>query len=321
MKWILLAILGLLLTTLVKAQTNPFNFATAAAYSRAQGGDAVLVMQNGKIVFEEYQNGYNSLEPHLLASGTKSFSGAMLAAAIEDGLITGFDEFVSDTILEWRSDTQKKNITIRQLLSLTSGIQGGEIGAVPSYEAALQFRVSDVVGTKFQYGPVPFQIFGEIMRRKLKSETVSQYLERRIFRPIGLKVGLWTKANTGMPNLPSGAYLTAREWIKFGQLIEQNSVWNGEKILSSELLKSLFIGSSINPAYGMTFWLNASGQGVGLNTDLSNGIVAGLPDLSMAAGAGNQRLYVIPSLDMVIVRFGRLTRYSDAEFINSLLKR
>lgn len=322
MKYLLLGWLMLVTASAmqVKAQVKPaLNVVAAAAYSREQRGDAVLVMQRGEIVFEEYQNGFNASQPHLLASGTKSFSGALLVAAIEDKLIASVDERVSATLFEWRNDPLKAQVTLRQLLSLTSGLASKSAEGVPSYAAAAVLPIGDAAS--FQYGPAPFQVFGEVLRRKLQpsGETVTQYLERRLLQPIGLRVGAWTNAASGQPNLPSGASLTAREWIKFGQLLEQNGVWNGRAVLRSDLLPTLFQGSEINPAYGLTFWLNAAGVGAGRNTNFSNAIAP--TDLMMAAGAGNQRLYIMPSLDLVIVRFGRQAPYSDAEFMAKLLNR
>ena len=110
--------------------TEQQRYKLAADYSKEHRGLSVLVMKGDKIVFEDYENGQSADTPLMLASGTKSFSGAMLAAAIEDKLIKDFDEKVSDTITEWKSDPQKSKVTIRQLLSLTSGIDAGQIGQI-----------------------------------------------------------------------------------------------------------------------------------------------------------------------------------------------
>ncbi|MGH9901952.1 MAG: hypothetical protein ACRD68_09095, partial [Pyrinomonadaceae bacterium] len=141
----------------------------------------------------------------------------------------------------------------------------------------------------------------------------------------------------GMPNLPSGAFLTAREWARFGQFILQGGRWEGKQLVPRALLEECFKGTATNPAYGLTFWLNtapARGGGAAVadggegffgrrrETDhiSEDGILPGGPrDLVMAAGAGKQRLYVIPSLDMVIVRQGRQSGFDDAEFLSRLL--
>lgn len=307
--------------------TEKQRFELAAEYSRESRGLAVLVMKGDKIVFEDYQNGHTAERPWNLASGTKSFSGVMCAAAIEDKLISGFDEKVSDTITEWRSDPRKSKITIRQLLSLTSGIDAGQIGVVPSYTEAISKLAEYDPGTYFEYGPVPFQIFGELMTRKLKAknETVMGYLKRRILTPIGLSVASWREVS-GQPLLPQGANLTAREWVKFGLFLKNGGKWNGKQIVAKKLLDELVVGSKANPAYGITFWLNNKGVnpqgraiGGAVGAISQNGIAAGVKDLYMAAGAANQRLYIIPSLDMVVVRQGQLAKFDDAEFIRRLV--
>ena len=316
----------------------------AAEYSEDMRGLSVLVIKGDKVVFEEYQNGFSANQEHLLASGTKSFSGVMAAAAIEDGLIKNFDEKVSDTITEWKSDKQKSKITIRQLLSLTSGIEVGSNGRPPAYSEAVKFPVKYEPGTTFEYGPAPFQIFGEVMRRKLlkpKKETVLDYLKRRIFNPIGLKVERWN-LQEGQPNLPSGAYLSAKEWIKFGQFLKNEGSWNGKQIISKKYLKEVSVGSKANPNYGLTFWLNRSSSGKAKIAERKNvrgqrlldfldiqsetdevsqkGFGEKLPkDIFVAAGAGKQRLYIIPSLDLVVVRQGRQARFDDEEFLNRLI--
>ena len=318
-------------------------FKLAAEYSRKFRGLSVLILKQGEIVFEEYQNGHSSEKSNQLASGTKSFSGVMLAAAIEDGLIKGFDEKVSDTISEWKTDTKKNKITLRQLLSLRSGIDVGSIGKTPSYSEAINFPATYAPGKKFQYGPVPFQIFGEVMKRKLtqRNDDVESYLKRRILDPLGLTVSYWRKKGAE-PNLPSGAFLTAREWSKFGTLLLNQGKWNGKQIVSKNLLDELIKGSKTNPNYGITFWLNRSSNGkanIASNNSerrkrflrrfnivpeteriSKNGLGKNLPkDIFLAAGAGKQRLYIIPSKNMVVVRQGSRSRFDDGKFLNRLL--
>lgn len=163
---------------------------SAADYLKDRNGHAMLVYHRDKLVFEEYFNGWSADKPHRLASGTKSFSCAMLAAAIEDGLLK-LDEKVAHTIIEWKDDRRMSQITIRQLLSLTSGIYGGSTREPsPSYARAVSIAGAKFwPGERFQYGPIPYQVFGELMRRKLaqRNESVEAYLKRRILDPIGLK--------------------------------------------------------------------------------------------------------------------------------------
>jgi len=130
----------------------------AASYSSAKAGISLVVMHDGEIIFEDYGNGGFPEWSHELASGTKSFSSVLAAAAAQDGLLT-FDENVSETIKEWKGDARKSKITIRQLLNLTSGLEtGGERGNVPTYEEALKAPAMHDPGTRFTYGALPFQV-------------------------------------------------------------------------------------------------------------------------------------------------------------------
>jgi CubicO group peptidase (beta-lactamase class C family) len=126
--------------------------------------------------------------------------------------------------------------------------------------------------------------------------------------------------------LPQGASLTAREWVKFGLFLKNGGKWNGKQIVAKKLVDELVVGSKVNAAYGITFWLNNKGVnpqgraiGGAVGAISQNGIAAGVKDLYMAAGAANQRLYIIPSLDMVVVRQGQLAKFDDAEFIRRLV--
>ena len=303
-------------------------FRRATEYSKTERGDAVLVMIDGRVVFEEYHNGGAVNKTHLLASGTKSFTGVMAIAAQQDGLLT-LDEPVSKTIPEWGGDPQRASITIRQLLSLTSGLDGGPNGNPPSYGEAVTGTMSAAPGAKFQYGPTPFQVFGEVMRRKLApgKETVTQYLQRRVLGPIGIKTGFWRGALQGQPQLPHGAYLTAREWAKFGEFVRQGGAAGGQQVVPAELLQELFKGTTANPMYGITWWLNAE-----VTPELRAAIrllqtnwggmdrVPGLEGMVTAAGAFKQRLYVIPSRRMVVVRYGNSVgkQFDDATFLGLL---
>ncbi len=291
------------------AQGNPA-YEAASKYLESVNGHAMLVYEDGKLVFERYMNGHTAEKPHLLASGTKSFSGFMAVAAQEDGLLK-LDEKLCETITEWKEDAQKKDITIRQLLSLSSGIAGGETGQVSSYKQALaQAKVTGAPGTRFQYGPIPYQIFGEVMRQKLvasgKAKDPLDYLQQRLFTPLGMKYELWREDGDKMPHLPSGAFFTAREWAKFGLFVLNGGSWEGKEIVKAESLAECFKPAPANPNYGMTFWKSKP-------TDP-------IPDLVMAAGKGKQKLFMIPSKKLLIVQFADAEqRYREEKFLSLAL--
>lgn len=306
------------------APANDTRFADAADRSRQAGGIAMLVQLEGRMVFEDYPNGGAVARATELASGTKSFSGVLALCAVEDGFLT-LDEKASATLVEWAEDPVRRDITIRELLTLTSGIPGGEsaltTGRVPSYAEAVKVIAVAKPGEKFSYGPQPFQVFGEILRRKLasKPETVMGYLERRVLSPLGIKPPRWRKDADGNIHLPSGAALTARDWAKFGEMVRRD----GQGVLPPGKIAECFRGTKTNPGYGLTWWLPSQGPTGGAVPRQMGG--PWLPkDTWMAAGAGGQRLVVIPSLKLVAVRLapvrGESGPFNDRAWLRALLE-
>jgi CubicO group peptidase (beta-lactamase class C family) len=302
-------------------------FSAAAAYSAERRGVSLLVMRRGETIFEDYPGEGGPTRGWELASGTKSFTGVMAAAAIQDGLISSWDEHAADTLAEWRNDDRRR-ITLRHLLSLTSGIAGGPIARPPTYAAAIAQRAEAAPGERFAYGPTPFQIFGEIIRRKTSGDPLD-YLTRRILAPLDIEPTHWRRGADGMPHMPSGAGLTARDWARFGWFVLQN----GEGRVEAGALRACFTGARANPGYGLSFWLLRDGlvpPGRNAGIELDTSISERFGGISMAAGAGNQRLYLVPALDLVIARQAtgilqalmrrdRGPQWSDAEFLRLAL--
>ena len=153
----LLLLAGCAAAPAVQAAPAP-GCAAALAYSSAHQGVAVLVLEDGKVRCSS--DGVST--PQELWSGTKSLVGLMAAAAVQDRLLT-LDEPASATLAEWREDPKKAAITIRQLLAMTSG-QASTVGRPRGYLDSVNAPLAADPGTKFQYGPAPMQIIGEIIK-------------------------------------------------------------------------------------------------------------------------------------------------------------
>jgi CubicO group peptidase (beta-lactamase class C family) len=234
-----------------------------------------------------------------------------------------WDEPAADTLAEWRDDS-RRDITIRHLLSLNAGLEAGPIAGAPTYAAAIAARIQSPPGARFDYGPTPFQIFGEIMRRKLNGDPLA-YLQRRILDPIEVTPTYWRRGHDGNPQFSSGAGLVARDWARFGWMVMRE----GEGNVDSAALAECFRPSPTNPGYGLSWWLLREGlippRSIHpIAVDLA--LVEKYGAIFMSAGAGDQRLYLIPSLRLVIARQAafrsrrRAGRWSDAVFLRALLE-
>ena len=325
-------------STTIFAEIRPADCADAAKYSESKRGVSMLVMQNGRTIFEHYANGGSAGRRWPIFSGTKSFWGIAALVAVRDGLFK-LDELVSDTITEWKSDPLKSQITIRQLLSQTDGIEGASRLHRPSIRdrnaMAVRLPVLAKAGSAFIYGPSHLQIFSEVLRRKLNGRATTDYMESRVLNRLGLGRLNYKKDARGNPLLATGFELTAREWARLGELVLGRGNYHGRQIIPADLLREAFSGSQANPSYGLTFWLNQEASS-GKEADMER--MLDLPwqsaqwadvcickdapaDMVAALGSGYQRLFIIPSLSATIVRQGSNAKFSDAHFLRLALGR
>jgi CubicO group peptidase (beta-lactamase class C family) len=308
---------------------DPAAVRAAADYSASHRGTSFLVVQNGRTLLER-----NAKTPHRIFSGTKAFWNLAALAAAEDGLLS-LNERVADTIPEWRSDPLKSQVTIRQLLDFSCGLdpvfslhetRSGDRDAI-----AIRAPIVADPGTAFIYGPSALQVFHEVLERKLRNESPTHYLERRVLHRLGLRSQRYLPDRADNPLLATGWTLTAREWSKLGRLV----LAEGSPVISANSLALCWRGSPANRAFSLGWWNNRAAPSGGefdfermldrkwqqqdwrdacLCRDAPNDLVA-------CIGSENQRLYVIPSLRLIVVRQGNGGSFSDAAFLRLLLNR
>lgn len=314
---------------------------SAARYSREKTEISLVVMQRGRVLLEEYPSGDSNVSFHV-ASLVKSLWGLAAAAAVQDGLLS-FDELVASSFPEWKEDPRKSRIRVRDLLSMTSGLDPGYealYGSTPddAFATAVGLPAVNDPGTLFVYGPTNMEVFGALLEKKLARRGLSalRYIEKRLLEPVGSGYVGWSRDRSGRVMMSSGAQMNARQLLAVGRLMAKKGVWGGRRLVSVTALGPLFEGTQPNPAYGMTFWLNRNAERpdaeeidvekvLGLGRPYEGWATACLskaapPDLIAMIGSYNQRVYVSPSLDLVVVRQGNGTEFNDAEFLGRLLK-
>jgi len=318
---------------------SPSACAQAAKYSDARHGTSLLVIQNGQTIFEHYANGGGNDAAWPIFSGTKNFWGIAALVAINEGKIR-LDEPVSDTITEWRGDARKSKITIRQLLTFTDGIEPASFlhrDSIPDRNA-LAIRAASVAspGATFTYGPSHLQVFCELLRRKLNGGNTFSYLQERVLGPLGIGSFEYKQDRKGNPLFATGFHLSARQWVRLGQMILAHGSLGGHQIVPSDLLQQAFVGTSANPSYGLTFWLNRPSGFLSGETDIEKRLdlpwqraswrgvcisKAAPSDMIAAIGSHYQRQFIIPSMNLVIVRQSSAdAKFSDGEFLRLLLR-
>ena len=322
------------------AQLSSEAIKAAQTYSVTHDGIAMIVKERGRLRTEKYYNGYDGSPLHIY-SGTKSFFGVLAVIAEEDHLL-GLDERVAEALPEWREDARKSEITIRDLLNFTSGLESGvkQIYGRSSHDKISLAVSLDAIrdrGRSFIYGPSHLNVFCEVLRRKLKSRRMSyeDYLKQKLVGPLGIRIARWRRDAHGNPFPSAGMYLNGKDWIRFGELINSGGVWNGRRLLKAKSLSECFSGTRINPAFGLCFWLNtyaeqSDAREVDVEEDLemdpmpedwSNASLCrdAPPDLAVSLGSNSQRLYVVPSMDLIVVHLGKSGHnFRDFEFLRIL---
>jgi CubicO group peptidase (beta-lactamase class C family) len=323
-----------------RADLSPQSLRDAADYSASRRGCSLLVIQHGRSLLEEYPNGGNPRMPHKIYSGTKTFFTMAALVAAQEGLLK-LDEPVSETIGEWRGDARRGKITIRDLMNFTDGLEPAfhlhSDKVTDRNSLALRASVVARKGGAFTYGPSHGQVLCEVLRRKLapRDETPFGYVRHKVLDPLGLGDVPHREDAMGNPLVASGFRLTARQWSRFGLMVLGNGKFGWREIVKEDWMAQCFRGTSVNPMFGLGFWLNrAAGTGAG-ECDIEKMLEkkwpeqdwhkrcicrSAPPDLVAAVGSGYQRLFVVPSLDLVIVRLGEDAPFSDAEFLRRILR-
>lgn len=316
------------------AALDPAAVRAAAAYSASHRGASFLVMENGRTVQEDYPGGGSANDARKIYSGTKAFWNLAALAAADDGLLN-LDERVAETIPAWQNDRRKARVTIRQLLDFSCGLDPafrlhnddpGDRDAIAIASPAVAEP-----GSAFIYGPAALQVFHAVLKSKLHGEAPHRYLERRVLSRLGLGSQRYLQDRAGNPLLASGWLLSPRQWAKLGKMVLNN----GAPVVSGNSLAQCSRGSSANRAFSLGWWNNRAAPG-GREFDFEQMLAPKWPaqnwrgacicrdapsDLVVCIGSLGQRLYVIPSMQLVVVRHANGGSFSDARFLRLLLGR
>ncbi len=256
-----------------------------------------MILVNGRIVMEEYFNGHTPTTTWQWNSAGKTLVGATTLIAQEDGLLDINDK-VSDYLGNgWTSEPSDKEslITPKHLLSMTSGINDESNLVI---KPNLTYLAD--AGTRWSYHNV-FQVLMDIVA-DAANQDFETYFNARLKNKIGME-GFW---NYGL--IFKIYHSNTRSMARFGLLALNKGKWKNEQIVNETFFTAGITSSqNINPSYGYFWWLNgkASFMLPGSQNVYQGTLIPNAPsDMYSAMGAEDERIYVIPSKNMVIVRMG-----------------
>ncbi|HEK9100039.1 serine hydrolase domain-containing protein [Bacillus cereus] len=282
--------------------------------------DAFVVVHNGKLVYEQYFNGYKQNEPHGMASLAKVFTGALIQSLTEEKLIDVNN--TAETYVKELRNTPFGKATIQQLMDMQvsaeypthgymqQGLENQDAqlylasnilprgknynGPMKIYDMLQEAKETAPPGTQFSYNNGSSESLGWIIRT-ITGKSLAENVSERIWSKIGMEENAYYVTDeTGVEQASAGLNATARDMAKFGQLILYNGRYNGVQVLPSSISENvknvqegeLAIGQGASISYHNQWWIPHNEQGA-----------------FEVLGSYGQCLYIDPKANMVIVHF------------------
>jgi CubicO group peptidase (beta-lactamase class C family) len=260
-------------------------------YLEARGTRAAVVVRGGRIAAEWYWEDADASTQLLCYSTTKSIASTAVGLLVDDGVVR-LEESASRHVPEWRED-DRKGVTVRHLLTMTSGIRNASDGLREAPDR-IAYGISQPLvappGTVFDYNNCACAAISLVIRAASGRE-MADFLQERLYGPLGM-TGLRHEMSAGRTIPYSGLHITARDAARFGYLFLRRGRWAGRQIVSAAWIdQACGSGSDVNPDYGFLWWVNARSAWKDLPRDAYS-----------AQGMYGNNVTVLPSHDMVIVR-------------------
>lgn len=275
---------------------------------------AVVVAHDGRLVAERYAPGYGPTTPMLSWSMAKSVLAALVGIAVGDGRLALRERA---PVAEWASEDDPRHaITLDQLLRMSSGLGWDEhYGAVNDVSRML-FTAPDTGAfaarsplvaapdTVWSYSSGTSNIVARILREQAGNDLAAMVhaANERLFDPAGMTSAFFEPDVSGSFIGSSFAFMTARDWARFGELHRQDGMASGQRLLPEGWVRYVTTPTPAAPEgqYGAHWWLNA-----GDPKDRSRRPWPSLPtDTYAARGHSGQYVVVVPSAKLVVVRLG-----------------
>lgn len=295
---------------------DPAVFEAMHAALPGSGIHTAVTVKDGVIIDEYYQEGYDEQSIFTVHSASKSFTGALIGIAIDEGFIGSADDLVSEYLPQVAQLTDgKQNLTLRHLLTQTSGIEWYEWGGGHSnwgefrsaenwVDYILSQRQLYTPGTVFNYSTGNTHLLSAVLQAAT-GMTQEEYCRTRIFDPIGVsKDAHWFTDEQGIADGGNGLFISARDAARFGQLFLQDGVWQGQQLISADWVAQSTVEQSPGPGdntgrYGFQWWIRR--HTTGEYGSYSTSYPTKAYDTYFALGHAGQFIYVVPELELVTV--------------------
>ena len=280
----------------------------------------LLVLQRGQIRLERYGRGFSADQRWTSFSVAKSFTSTLVGAAIQDGLISGLEARITDTIPELLGSAYD-DVTVRQVLTMTSGVRWNEdytdpksdvaqagrdlgiVGVHPTLEYMRRLPRAAPPGTRNNYNTGETDLAGILVSRAT-GLSLSDYLSQKIWVPFGMeRDAIWICDRQGRERGGSGLSASLRDFARFGLFMLEGGVAAGERVVPQDWIATATTNQIPQPldgggGYGFQWWTSPDGSYRG-------------------AGIFGQGLFIDPALDLAVATTGTWPKAVDIELANN----
>ena len=311
MKVILQSIRQTILWTLICGIAYPVVMTLLAQVAFPSQANGSLVMRDGRIAAERYAQGIEPDTPLLGYSVSKSVINALIGILVREGKL---NPYAPAPVGAWSSPADPRHsITLDQLLRMTSGLNLEESDSGFDPVSRMLFSERDMAafaekaklkskpGQTWAYTSGNTLIASAILRDAVGGHAadVLRFAHRQLFDPVGMQHVTMEFDDADTPIGSTRIYASARDWARFGELYLNDGVVDDKRILPEGWV-AYSTQPTLDSPYGSGFWVNA-----GQAADARGRVQAGMPaDAYFASGNFGQRIVIIPSQRLVIVRFG-----------------
>lgn len=280
----------------------PDSLANLNTYLESKGTKAFIVLDDGKIALEWYYGTFTADSFWYWASAGKTVTATLIGIAQQEGYLD-----INDTTSQylgpgWTScaTTDEEKITIRHQLSMTTGLDYNYASLDCTDDTCL-VCLNDP-GTEWFYHNAPYTLLTEVLENAT-GKNANLYFQQKIGSKIGASGLFYTTSYNEV------FYSTPRDMARFGLMILNKGLWNGTPVLSDTTYYNQMVNTSqsINEAYGYLWWLNGKStfRLPTVTNTFSGHIIPNAPaDMFSGLGKNDQKVYVVPSQNRVIIRMG-----------------
>ncbi|PWN68457.1 serine hydrolase [Chryseobacterium phosphatilyticum] len=262
---------------------------------------AFVVIRNGKILHEQYWDGYNQLSQTNSFSMAKAITVMLLGKALEEGIIKNIEDKLSTFYSEFNEKVFGNNVSLKNLAQMESGLDWDEnynnpfLPNAKAYygkslvKAVFSRKFKEEPGTRFEYQSGSTQLLGFALKKALHKPLAS-YLSEKFWIPLGMEQNAkWSTDDYGMEKTYCCIHSNARDFAKLGQLFLDNGKVGDKQLLNSDFIEQMRTPTEKSEnIYGMGLWINN-------DNPIKHYYFLGLQ---------GQYIIMVPEYNMVIVRTG-----------------